>query len=364
MKRIILSGGGTGGHIYPAVSVAEELKRQFGNDVELLFIGAEGKMEMERVPALGYRIEGLPVAGLQRRLTLKNLLLPIKVLRSLNKARKIIRSFKPDLVVGFGGYASAPVLWSAQMMGIRTIIQEQNSYAGLTNKILSRRAERICVAYDNMQRFFPAEKITMTGNPLRGNFSDIEFKNKAAYEYFGLSADKPVVLITGGSLGTRTLNSAVMSHLERLVNEQKFQIIWQTGKFYEKQIDQALEGRELRGIWRGAFIERMDYAYSIADIVVARAGACTVSELSLVGKAVIFVPSPNVAEDHQTKNAQALSSRDAALLIADSEAVGKVIPTVEELLDNPERIKQLEKNIKQLGISDSAARIVSCFGLK
>ncbi|MBO5710355.1 MAG: undecaprenyldiphospho-muramoylpentapeptide beta-N-acetylglucosaminyltransferase [Rikenellaceae bacterium] len=364
MKRIILSGGGTGGHIYPAVSVAEELKRQFGNDVELLFIGAEGKMEMERVPALGYRIEGLPVAGLQRRLTLKNLLLPIKVLRSLNKARKIIRSFKPDLVVGFGGYASAPVLWSAQMMGIRTIIQEQNSYAGLTNKILSRRAERICVAYDNMQRFFPAEKITMTGNPLRGNFSDIEFKNKAAYEYFGLSADKPVVLITGGSLGTRTLNSAVMSHLERLVNEQKFQIIWQTGKFYEKQIDQALEGRELRGIWRGAFIERMDYAYSIADVVVARAGACTVSELSLVGKAVIFVPSPNVAEDHQTKNAQALSSRDAALLIADSEAVGKVIPTVEELLDNPERIKQLEKNIKQLGISDSAARIVSCFGLK
>ena len=364
MKRIILSGGGTGGHIYPAVSVAEELKRQFGNDVELLFIGAEGKMEMERVPALGYRIEGLPVAGLQRRLTLKNLLLPIKVLRSLNKARKIIRSFKPDLVVGFGGYASAPVLWSAQMMGIRTIIQEQNSYAGLTNKILSRRAERICVAYDNMQRFFPAEKITMTGNPLRGNFSDIEFKNKAAYEYFGLSADKPVVLITGGSLGTRTLNSAVMSHLKRLVNEQKFQIIWQTGKFYEKQIDQALEGRELRGIWRGAFIERMDYAYSIADIVVARAGACTVSELSLVGKAVIFVPSPNVAEDHQTKNAKALSSRDAALLIADSEAVGKVIPTVEELLDNPERIKQLERNIKQLGISDSAARIVSCFGLK
>ncbi|MBO7213021.1 MAG: UDP-N-acetylglucosamine--N-acetylmuramyl-(pentapeptide) pyrophosphoryl-undecaprenol N-acetylglucosamine transferase, partial [Rikenellaceae bacterium] len=242
MKRIILSGGGTGGHIYPAVSVAEELKRQFGNDVELLFIGAEGKMEMERVPALGYRIEGLPVAGLQRRLTLKNLLLPIKVLRSLNKARKIIRSFKPDLVVGFGGYASAPVLWSAQMMGIRTIIQEQNSYAGLTNKILSRRAERICVAYDNMQRFFPAEKITMTGNPLRGNFSDIEFKNKAAYEYFGLSSDKPVVLITGGSLGTRTLNSAVMSHLERLVNENKFQIIWQTGKFYEKQIDQELAG--------------------------------------------------------------------------------------------------------------------------
>ena len=178
MKRIILSGGGTGGHIYPAVSVAEELKRQFGNDVELLFIGAEGKMEMERVPALGYRIEGLPVAGLQRRLTLKNLLLPIKVLRSLNKARKIIRSFKPDLVVGFGGYASAPVLWSAQMMGIRTIIQEQNSYAGLTNKILSRRAERICVAYDNMQRFFPAEKITMTGNPLRGNFTDIEFNEK------------------------------------------------------------------------------------------------------------------------------------------------------------------------------------------
>ena len=368
MKRIILSGGGTGGHIYPAVAVAEALKRAWGDEVELLFVGAEGRMEMEKVPALGYRIEGLPVAGLQRALTKSNiknnLLVPFKVVASVRRAKRLIREFKADAVVGFGGYASAPILWAAQRLGVPTLIQEQNSYAGLTNKILSKRAQRICVAYDNMQRFFPAEKITMTGNPLRGNFSDIEFKNKAAYEYFGLSADKPVVLITGGSLGTRTLNSAVMSHLERLVNEQKFQIIWQTGKFYEKQIDQALEGRELRGIWRGAFIERMDYAYSIADVVVARAGACTVSELSLVGKAVIFVPSPNVAEDHQTKNAQALSSRDAALLIADRDAVAQVIPTVEELLNKPERIRELEVNIKQMGISDSAARIVNCFGLK
>ena len=363
MKKIILSGGGTGGHIYPAVSVAEELKRQFGNDVELLFIGAEGKMEMDRIPALGYKIEGLPVAGLQRKLSLKNLLLPVKIFRSLNKARKIIRSFKPDIVVGFGGYASAPVLWTAQRMGIRTVIQEQNSYAGLTNKILSKRAEKICVAYDNMERFFPSDKIIMTGNPLRGNFTNIESKSVEAYKYFGLNPNKPVLLITGGSLGTKTLNSAVLRHLDRIVSEQHFQVIWQTGKYYEQQIDEQLKGKHLSGIWRGAFIERMDYAYSIADVVVARAGACTVSELSLVGKAVIFVPSPNVAEDHQTKNAQALTSKDAALLVPDYEAVERVIPEAEELLKSQVRISHLVQNIKKLGIPDSAQRIVECLKL-
>lgn len=363
MKKIILSGGGTGGHIYPAVSVAEELKRQFGDQVELLFIGAEGKMEMERIPALGYRIEGLPVAGLQRKFTLKNLLLPFKVLRSLNKARKIIRNFKPDIVVGFGGYASAPVLWSAQRMGIRTVIQEQNSYAGLTNKILSKRAEKICVAYDKMDRFFPSDKIVMTGNPLRGNFTNIEPKSDDAYQYFGLDKHKPTLLVTGGSLGTKTLNSAIMRHIDRIISEQQFQVIWQTGKYYEPQINEQLTGRNLPNIWRGAFIERMDYAYSIADVVIARAGACTVSELSLVGKATIFVPSPNVAEDHQTKNAQALSSKDAALLIPDSEAIERAIPVAEELLKSSDKINFLEKNIKQLGISDSAKRIIACLSI-
>jgi UDP-N-acetylglucosamine--N-acetylmuramyl-(pentapeptide) pyrophosphoryl-undecaprenol N-acetylglucosamine transferase len=363
MKKIILSGGGTGGHIYPAVSVAEELKQQFGNQVELLFIGAEGKMEMERIPALGYRIEGLPVAGLQRKLSLKNLLLPFKVIRSLSKARKIICDFKPDIVVGFGGYASAPVLWSAQRMGIRTIIQEQNSYAGLTNKILSKRAEKICVAYDNMDRFFPSDKIVMTGNPLRGNFTNIESKSDNAYQYFGLDKHKPTLLVTGGSLGTKTLNSAIIHHIDRIVAEQQFQVIWQTGKYYEAQINEQLAGRNLPNIWRGAFIERMDYAYSIADVVIARAGACTVSELSLVGKATIFVPSPNVAEDHQTKNAQALSSKDAALLIPDSEAIERAIPIAEELLKSSDKINTLEKNIKRLGISDSAKRIVACLNI-
>lgn len=359
--KVILSGGGTGGHIYPAVAVAEALKRRLGEGVELLFVGAEGKMEMEKVPALGYRIEGLPVVGLQRRLTLRNLQVPFKVAESLRKARRVIREFGADVVVGFGGYASAPVLWSAQRMGIPTLIQEQNSYAGVTNKILASRAKRICVAYEGMERFFPKDRIVMTGNPLRGRL--LEQHDPAALKaeglaYFGLKADKPIVLVVGGSLGTRTLNNMMKANVDRITSEGKLQVIWQTGKFYEREMTEFMQNRSSEGIWRGAFIDRMDLAYAVADVVVGRSGAGTVSELCLVGKPAIFVPSPNVAEDHQTKNAMALVRKDAALLVPDSEAVTALFPVVEQLLADPARMQRMAANIKALGIADSADRIV------
>lgn len=359
--KVILSGGGTGGHIYPAVAVAEALKRRLGDGVELLFVGAEGKMEMEKVPALGYRIEGLPVVGLQRRLTLRNLQVPFKVAESLRKARRVIREFGADVVVGFGGYASAPVLWSAQRMGIPTLIQEQNSYAGVTNKILASRAKRICVAYEGMERFFPKDRIVMTGNPLRGRL--LEQHDPAALKaeglaYFGLKADKPIVLVVGGSLGTRTLNNMMKANVDRITSEGKMQVIWQTGKFYEREMTEFMQNRSSEGIWRGAFIDRMDLAYAVADVVVGRSGAGTVSELCLVGKPAIFVPSPNVAEDHQTKNAMALVRKDAALLVPDSEAVTALFPVVEQLLADPAHMQRMAANIKALGIADSADRIV------
>lgn len=359
--KVILSGGGTGGHIYPAVAVAEALKRRLGDGVELLFVGAEGKMEMEKVPALGYRIEGLPVVGLQRRLTLRNLQVPFKVAESLRKACRVIREFGADVVVGFGGYASAPVLWSAQRMGIPTLIQEQNSYAGVTNKILASRAKRICVAYEGMERFFPKDRIVMTGNPLRGRL--LEQHDPAALKaeglaYFGLKADKPIVLVVGGSLGTRTLNNMMKANVDRITSEGKLQVIWQTGKFYEREMTEFMQNRSSEGIWRGAFIDRMDLAYAVADVVVGRSGAGTVSELCLVGKPAIFVPSPNVAEDHQTKNAMALVRKDAALLVPDSEAVTALFPVVEQLLADPARMQRMAANIKALGIVDSADRIV------
>ena len=359
--KVILSGGGTGGHIYPAVAVAEALKRRLGDGVELLFVGAEGKMEMEKVPALGYRIEGLPVVGLQRRLTLRNLQVPFKVAESLRKARRVIREFGADVVVGFGGYASAPVLWSAQRMGIPTLIQEQNSYAGVTNKILASRAKRICVAYEGMERFFPKDRIVITGNPLRGRLleqHDPAVLKTEGLTYFGLTADKPIVLVVGGSLGTRTLNNMMKANVDRITSEGKVQVIWQTGKFYEREMTEFMQSRSSEGIWRGAFIDRMDLAYAVADVVVGRSGAGTVSELCLVGKPAIFVPSPNVAEDHQTKNAMALVRKDAALLVPDSEAVTALFPVVDQLLADPARMQRMAANIKALGIADSADRIV------
>ena len=359
MIRVILSGGGTGGHIYPAVSVAEALKRRFGNDVEILFVGAEGKMEMEKVPALGYRIEGLPVAGLQRRLTLKNLALPFKVAASVRRAKRIIKEFRADIVVGFGGYASAPVLWAAQRLGVPTIIQEQNSYAGLTNKLLSKRAKRICVAYDKMERFFPKERIVMTGNPLRGRFTaDIALRGEAL-GYYGFNEDMPVVLVVGGSLGTRTLNEMMKAWIKSLDGVAPVQVIWQTGKFYEREMREFLEAHPTKNIWQGAFIERMDYAYAAADIVLSRSGACTVSELCLVAKPTIFVPSPNVAEDHQTKNAMALVEKGAAEIVRDSEAVARGMQEAVAMAQDSQRLEQLAANIAKLAIADAADRVVN-----
>ena len=359
MKRVIVSGGGTGGHIYPAVAVAEALKRRYGNDVEILFVGAEGKMEMEKVPALGYKIVGLPILGIQRQFTWKNLTVPFRLIGSILKARKVIRQFKPDAVVGFGGYASGPVLWVAQQMGVPTLIQEQNSFAGVANKILARKAKRICVAYDGMERFFPAEKITMTGNPLRGTFGRGTVEHSKALEYYGFNESLPVVLVVGGSLGTRTLNNMMKAWVTTLDGKAPVQVIWQTGKYYEREMRTFLAEHPTENIWQGAFIERMDYAYEAADLVISRSGACTVSELCLVGKPTLFVPSPNVAEDHQTKNALALVEKDAAVMVRDADAVECAIKEALTLLANTEKLQSLADNIAALAIDDSADRIVT-----
>ena len=358
MKRIILSGGGTGGHIYPAVAVAEALERHYAGKVELLFVGAEGKMEMEKVPALGYRIVGLPIAGMQRRLEWRNLTVPFRAVASVLRARRIIRSFGADAVVGFGGYASGPVLWAAQRMGVATLIQEQNSYAGVTNKLLARRARRICVAYEGMERFFPADRIVHTGNPLRGRFRKEGADRAEALRHYGLTDKKPVVLVVGGSLGTRTLNEMMKAWIGALTGEPPVQVIWQTGRYYEREMREFLAARPTPGVWQGPFIERMDYAYAAADLVISRSGACTVSELCLVAKPTIFVPSPNVAEDHQTRNAQALVGRGAALMVRDAEAVTAAMPLAVEVLADPERLRALSRKIEALAIGDSAERIV------
>lgn len=359
MKKIILSGGGTGGHIYPAVAVAEALKQKWGDEVEILFVGAEGKMEMEKIPALGYRIEGLPIAGLQRRLDVKNLAVPFKVWRSIRRAKRVIHDFGADVVAGFGGYASAPILWAAQQMGVPTLIQEQNSYAGVTNKILSKKAKTICVAYDDMERFFPEQRIVKTGNPLRGSFTPTTKKSEEALAYYGLKADMPTLLIVGGSLGTRTLNEMMKHWILSLNGKAPIQVLWQTGKFYEREMKEFLAAHPTENIWQGAFIDRMDYAYEVADLVLSRSGACTVSELCLVGKPTIFVPSPNVAEDHQTKNAQALVKKDAAKMVRDADAIEQGMTKALELLKNKVRLEELRHNISSLGIADAAARVVS-----
>ncbi|MFI3304503.1 MAG: undecaprenyldiphospho-muramoylpentapeptide beta-N-acetylglucosaminyltransferase [Rikenellaceae bacterium] len=361
-KRVILSGGGTGGHIYPAVAVAEALKERYGADgVEILFIGAEGRMEMDKIPALGYKIIGLPIAGLQRRFTLLNLLLPFKIVGSLFKAMRIIREFKADVVVGFGGYASAPVLWAASRCNIPTIIQEQNSYAGLTNKIIGRSAETICVAYDGMDEFFEGRNIVKTGNPLRGKFApsgDSTLRSEAL-KYFELDDVRPVVLVVGGSLGTRTLNNMMCRWVEKLEGAKpEVQVIWQTGKYYEAEMRSFIEAQPIDGVWQGAFLERMDLAYEAADLVISRSGACTVSELCLMAKATIFVPSPNVAEDHQTKNALALVDRDAAFMVADCDAVEQGMARAVELLRDDKVIEMLRRNIASLASPDAAQLVV------
>lgn len=351
----MISGGGTGGHIYPAIAIANAWKEEFP-DSEILFVGALGKMEMQKVPEAGYRIEGLPVAGLQRRLTLENLKFPFKLLKSLMKAKRMVKEFQPDVVVGVGGYASGPILYAAQSKGIPTLVQEQNSYAGLTNKILAKKANKICVAYPEMERFFPSEKIAYTGNPVRKDILELDGKREKAFEHFGLKEGKKTILVLGGSLGARTLNQAVLKDMKKL-DENGYQVLWQSGKFYFKEMLEKTQEAGLKNIHLREFIREMDLAYAAADVIVSRAGALSVSELSIVGKPVIFIPSPNVAEDHQTKNAMSYVSHDAAWLLKDNEAVGKLKLKLDELVVDPSIGLALGINIKRLAKPDAAIAI-------
>jgi UDP-N-acetylglucosamine--N-acetylmuramyl-(pentapeptide) pyrophosphoryl-undecaprenol N-acetylglucosamine transferase len=353
----MISGGGTGGHIYPAIAIANAWKEKYP-DAEILFVGAEGRMEMQKVPEAGYKIEGLKVAGLQRSLTLSNLSFPFKLINSLLRSKQLIQEFKPDAVVGVGGYASGPLLFVAQQKGIPTLIQEQNSYAGLTNKLLAKKAKRICVAYPGMEKFFPKEALRLTGNPVRKDLLEIENKREEAMKFFGFEAQKKVVLILGGSLGARTINQSVLASVDSLVKEG-YQVLWQCGKFYFVDLNQKVSEMKLEGVHLLPFVQRMDLAYAVADIVISRAGALSVSELSLVGKPVIFIPSPNVAEDHQTKNAMAVVSNEGAELLKDPEAVDGLLSKVMDLMKNEERLQQLAQNIKKLAKPEAANEIVN-----
>jgi len=354
--KVIISGGGTGGHIFPAIAIANELKRVNAEN-EILFVGAEGRMEMEKVPAAGYKILGLKIAGIQRKFDLKNFLLPAKVLASVMKSRNIIRNFKPDAAVGVGGYASGPLLYAATMQRIPSLIQEQNSFAGVTNKILSKRVRKVCVAYDGMEKYFSKEKIVMTGNPVRQDVIQTEGKKSEALNYFRLDGNKKTLLVIGGSLGARSINQAVMSGLAKF-DENNIQVIWQTGKSFFPTASAAVNGFSENGIHAHEFINRMDLAFSCADVVISRAGASSVSELQLVAKPCILVPSPNVAEDHQTKNAMALVNKQAAILVKDSEANQQLANTAIALINDPGKQNQLSQNISRLALRNSAARIV------
>ncbi|MBS4071776.1 MAG: undecaprenyldiphospho-muramoylpentapeptide beta-N-acetylglucosaminyltransferase [Algoriphagus sp.] len=355
--RILISGGGTGGHIYPAIAIANAWKEKHP-DSEILFVGALGKMEMQKVPEAGYPIKGLPVAGLQRSLSLANLSFPFKLWKSLRMAAQIVKEFRPHAVVGVGGYASGPVLYAAQNKGIPTLLQEQNSYAGLTNKLLAKKADSICVAYPGMDQFFPAGKIKITGNPVRKDILDLSGKKEKGIEHFGLATDRKTILVLGGSLGARTLNQAVLQDMQKL-EEAGYQVLWQSGKFYFKDMHAKLEDTGLKHIHLREFIREMDLAYASADVIVSRAGALSVSELSLVGKPVIFIPSPNVAEDHQTKNAMAYVSHQAAVLLKDAEAVGQLKTKVDELLQNTSIAATLGENMKKLAKPDAANAIIN-----
>lgn len=352
--RFIISGGGTGGHIYPAIAIANALKNVC--NAEILFVGAEGRMEMEKVPQAGYKIEGLWISGLQRKLTIDNLSFPLKVVSSLLKAKKIIKNFKPDAVIGVGGYASGPVLYMAQKAGVPTVIQEQNSYAGITNKILAKDARKICVAYSKMDSFFPAQSIVLTGNPVRKDINDLSSKKAEGLTYFGLSADKPVLLSIGGSLGARTINESLATQLDKLV-ANNIQLVWQTGKSFGGRGKELMEQYAGKGIHITEFINRMDLAYSVADAVISRAGALSIAELCNTGKPCILVPSPNVAEDHQTKNAMALVNENAAVLVKDTEARNILVDKAIELIKNEELKHKLAGNIVKLAKPNAAEDI-------
>ncbi len=353
--KIIISGGGTGGHVFPAISIANELKRMDGN-IEILFVGALGRMEMERVPAAGYNIEGLPVRGFQRKQIYKNIMVLYYLMVSMIMAGRIIRKFRPDVVVGVGGYASGPVVRIASMKGIPVLIQEQNSYAGVTNRLLAKRADRICVAYEGMESYFPSGKLIITGNPVRQEIADISGKREEALSWFGIEGNKKVILVLGGSLGAASLNNGVSRNIEKF-RENGIALIWQTGPRGFANSLELLNKTGSKDIYVYEFISRMDLAYAISDVVISRAGAGTISELAVTGKASILVPSPNVAEDHQTRNAMSLVNRNAALLVKDHECDIKLVPLAISLAGDPERRAGLEKNISMMAIPDSAARI-------
>ena len=358
--RAIISGGGTGGHIFPAISIANKLK-ELNPETEILFVGATGKMEMEKVPAAGYKIVGLPIVGMQRQLNIKNIVndiqVPFRVLKSVSMAKKLIREFKPDIVIGVGGYASGPLLWAATGMKVPALIQEQNGFAGVTNKLLGKRVQKICVAYEGMEKFFPADRIVMSGNPIRKEVSTpptAEMKAEAM-EYYKLDPAKKHLFIVGGSLGSGTLNRSMKKWItDGCPGGENVEVIWQCGKYYKKGCDEFMAEHPCPSVQHHDFIARMDLAYAAADVVVTRSGASTVSELCAMGKAAIFVPSPNVAEDHQTHNAMALVRHDAALIVKDADAPEKLLGTAMELLNDPERIARLETNAERMALRDAA----------
>lgn len=356
VKRVIIGGGGTGGHIFPAISIANAL-RDKNPGIGILFVGALGKLEMEKVPEAGYDIIGLPVEGLQRKLSLKIFSFIVKLWKSMQMSKKIIEDFKPDVVVGVGGYASGPILRAAVTKGIPVVIQEQNSYAGITNRILARSAIKILVAYQGMERFFPAERMVMTGNPVRQDIVNMKALKKEGIEHFGLSENRETILILGGSLGSRTINRSIIGALGRI--PEKVQLLWQTGKYY---YDEAISRHKESGAANVVvvdFIKRMDMAYSLADVIISRAGAGTISELAIAGKPVILVPSPNVAEDHQTRNALAMKNKDAVIIVKDNEAEISLINEALNLINDRNRKIELSENLKKLAIPDSASRIAS-----
>lgn len=356
--RVILSGGGTAGHIYPAVAVAEELTERYGDRIEVLFVGARGKMEMQKVSALGYPIIGLPIVGLQRKLSLRNLKLPFKLMHSMWLSRRIIRQFDPQVVIGTGGYASAPILRAAQNRHIPTMLWEGNSFAGMANRMLGRKADKVFVSYKKMERFFDKEKIVLSGTPLRGGVKIARRRDPEAYAYFGLSGTKPVLLVTGGSLGTRAFNEGVLRYYDRIGQENRFDLIWQAGSYYYPEMVEKTKGREYPNIKLLPFVDRMDHAYGIADLIVGRGGASTVAELSLIGASAMIIPSSNVAEDHQRHNALALVEGNGVVMLEDRDTVEQMIPTAERLLFDPAKLEELSANIRKFA-QPRAANIIA-----
>ena len=356
MLKVIISGGGTGGHVFPAIAIANALKEKLGEEVHILFVGAKGKIEMEKVPKAGYPIEGLWISGLHRKLTLRNLLFPVKLMSSLLKSWSIIRRFQPDAAVGVGGFASGPLLRMAASMNVPSLIQEQNSYAGLTNRLLAGRVNRICVAYDHMDRYFPAGKIIWTGNPVRKDVGQHTAAKSEALSHFGLKQNKPVIFVFGGSLGAQSINEAMAANSTFLREHDEVQVLWQAGKLYYERF-KTCETAQLSNVEVRPFIDRMDLAYKMADLVVCRAGALTIAELSVLGQPAMLIPSPNVAEDHQTKNAMALVEKNAAILVKDADAPAKIMSQAFELLQNQEKLLELQTNILQLARPDAAQRI-------